>query len=129
MGAAQYESLQSLDKKGAHPYTNAHFCSYDSNRTPYSSSKPADIDSDQFALSRATCQEVLQISRFDPKKVLVHTRVREFYDGLERAPYEDASFCSYNSENTPYSSSKLVNIDSDQFGIDEEEEMAMRAQE
>lgn len=34
------------------------------------------------ALSRATCQEGLQISRFDPKKVMAHDRVRTFYDGL-----------------------------------------------
>ena len=34
------------------------------------------------ALSRATCQEGLQISRFDPKKVMAHERVRGFYDSL-----------------------------------------------
>ena len=34
------------------------------------------------ALSRATCQEGLQIIRFDPKKVMAHDRVRTFYDGL-----------------------------------------------
>lgn len=34
------------------------------------------------ALSRATCQEGLQISRFDPKKVMAHDRVRTFYDSL-----------------------------------------------
>ena len=34
------------------------------------------------ALSRATCQEGLQITRFDPKKVMAHDRVRTFYDGL-----------------------------------------------
>ena len=34
------------------------------------------------ALSRATCQEGLQISRFDPKKVMAHERVRTFYDSL-----------------------------------------------
>jgi len=37
------------------------------------------------ALSRATCQEGLQISRFDPKKVMAHDRVRTFYDGLYSA--------------------------------------------
>ena len=34
------------------------------------------------ALSRATRQEGLQITRFDPKKVMAHDRVRTFYDGL-----------------------------------------------
>lgn len=34
------------------------------------------------ALSRATCQEGLQITRFDPKKVMAHDRVRTFYDSL-----------------------------------------------
>lgn len=34
------------------------------------------------ALSRATRQEGLQISRFDPRKVMAHDRVRTFYDGL-----------------------------------------------
>jgi ATP-dependent DNA helicase PIF1 len=34
------------------------------------------------ALSRATTQEGLQISRFDPKKVMAHDRVRQFYDSL-----------------------------------------------
>ena len=34
------------------------------------------------ALSRATCQEGLQITRFDPRKVMAHDRVRTFYDGL-----------------------------------------------
>lgn len=34
------------------------------------------------ALSRATCQEGLQVIRFDPKKVMAHERVRSFYDSL-----------------------------------------------
>ena len=34
------------------------------------------------ALSRATCQEGLQITRFDPKKVMAHDRVRSFYNSL-----------------------------------------------
>lgn len=34
------------------------------------------------ALSRATCQEGLQIMRFDPRKVMAHERVRGFYDSL-----------------------------------------------
>ena len=34
------------------------------------------------ALSRATCQEGLQVMRFDPKKVMAHDKVRSFYDSL-----------------------------------------------
>ena len=34
------------------------------------------------ALSRATCQEGLQVTRFDPRKVMAHDRVRSFYDSL-----------------------------------------------
>lgn len=34
------------------------------------------------ALSRATCQEGLQITRFDPRKVMAHDRVRNFYNSL-----------------------------------------------
>lgn len=34
------------------------------------------------ALSRATCQEGLQILNFDARKVMAHDRVRTFYDGL-----------------------------------------------
>ena len=34
------------------------------------------------ALSRATCQEGLQIMRFDPKKVMAHEKVRGFYNSL-----------------------------------------------
>ena len=34
------------------------------------------------ALSRATCQEGLTVMRFDPKKVMAHSKVRSFYDSL-----------------------------------------------
>lgn len=34
------------------------------------------------ALSRATTQEGLQVSRFDPRKVMAHDKVRRFYDTL-----------------------------------------------
>lgn len=37
------------------------------------------------ALSRATCQEGLQILRFDPKKVMAHDKVRSFYNSLYSA--------------------------------------------
>ena len=34
------------------------------------------------ALRRATCQEGLRVSRFDPKKIMAHEEVRTFYDSL-----------------------------------------------
>lgn len=37
------------------------------------------------ALSRATCQEGLQVLRFDAKKVMAHEKVREFYKSLYSA--------------------------------------------
>lgn len=37
------------------------------------------------ALSRATCQEGLQVSRFDPNKVMAHEKVRRFYASLYSA--------------------------------------------
>lgn len=37
------------------------------------------------ALSRATSMEGLQVMRFDPKKVIAHPRVGNFYRGLSRA--------------------------------------------
>ena len=43
------------------------------------------------ALSRATCQEGLQIMRFDPRKVMAHERVRTFYNGLYKIEWPDAA--------------------------------------
>ena len=37
------------------------------------------------ALSRATCQDGLQVLRFDPKKVMAHDKVRAFYASLYSA--------------------------------------------
>ena len=37
------------------------------------------------ALSRATCQEGLQVQRFDPKKVQAHPKVKAFYESLSSA--------------------------------------------
>ena len=37
------------------------------------------------ALSRATCQNGLQVLRFDPNKVMAHEKVRDFYDSLSSA--------------------------------------------
>jgi len=37
------------------------------------------------ALSRATCQDGLQVLRFDPRKVTAHEKVRRFYASLYSA--------------------------------------------
>lgn len=37
------------------------------------------------ALSRATCKEGLQVTRFDATKVMCHDKVRDFYDNLKSA--------------------------------------------
>lgn len=37
------------------------------------------------ALSRATCQDGLQVLRFDPNKVMAHDKVRAFYASLYSA--------------------------------------------
>ena len=62
------------------------------------------------ALSRATSQEGLQISRFDPRKVMVHDRVRSFYNTLydvEQAPKQ--------FERTSKLGSRKVALDQDEF--------------
>lgn len=43
------------------------------------------------ALSRATCQEGLQVLRFDPAKVMAHEKVRQFYNSLYGSDGLDAS--------------------------------------
>ena len=78
------------------------------------------------ALSRATCQEGLQITRFDPKKVMAHDRVRTFYDSLYSATN---AIASRNVNKTPGISAKDHErefVDS-AYGIDEYEEEAMYA--
>ena len=52
------------------------------------------------ALSRATCQEGLQILRFDPKKVMAHEKVREFYDSLYSIDKATKSRTQGSSKNT-----------------------------
>ena len=78
------------------------------------------------ALSRATCQEGLQITRFDPKKVMAHDRVRTFYDSLY----------SVNKAAAPRSADKKPGISArdherdfvdSAYGIDVDEEQAMYA--
>ena len=71
------------------------------------------------ALSRATCQEGLQVSRFDPKKVMAHEKVRTFYDSLYSVKQATNSG---NSHGTFGTSAK--NIDSS-YRIDPDEEQAM----
>ena len=56
------------------------------------------------ALSRATCQEGLQIMRFDPKKVMAHDRVRNFYNGL----YSVGATPSSPSSNSKSTNSRLA---------------------
>ena len=78
------------------------------------------------ALSRATCQEGLQITRFDPKKVMAHDRVRTFYDSLYSATKATGS---RHSNMTPGISAKDHERDfvDSAYGIDEDEEQAMYA--
>ena len=78
------------------------------------------------ALSRATCQEGLQITRFDPKKVMAHDRVRTFYDSLYSATKAAAS---RDGNITPGISAKDHERDfvDSAYGIDEDEEQAMYA--
>ena len=64
------------------------------------------------ALSRATSQEGLQIIRFDPKKVMAHDKVRQFYDSLYSADTAAST--------DPSSRSRLKTLDSMT-----EEELAM----
>ena len=68
------------------------------------------------ALSRATSQEGLQVLRFDPRKVMAHERVREFYDGL----YRDIGVANPHAQPAPSRPSLFVDDDDDDD--DEEEE-------
>ena len=52
------------------------------------------------ALSRATCQEGLQITRFDPKKVMAHDKVRSFYDSLYSIDQAAKSAAKAEASNT-----------------------------
>lgn len=62
------------------------------------------------ALSRATCQEGLQIIRFDPKKVMAHDRVRTFYDGLYSANHSN----SLLDTNPPAGGKRLMGLEGDE---------------
>ena len=78
------------------------------------------------ALSRATCQEGLQITRFDPKKVMAHDRVRTFYDSLYSV---NKSTALGNSDKDPGISGAKPEwefVDST-YGIDADEVQAMYA--
>ena len=76
------------------------------------------------ALSRATCQEGLQVSRFDPKKVMAHEKVRTFYDSLYS--FNKATNLA-NSHGTFGTSAKGHERDlgDSSYRIDPEEEQAM----
>ena len=80
------------------------------------------------ALSRATSQEGLQITRFDPRKVMVHDRVRTFYNTLY-----DVEQAAKQSENTSKLRSRRAAQDEDGFLVadmdpfDEDEETVRQA--
>lgn len=73
------------------------------------------------ALSRATSQEGLQVSRFDPRKVMVHPKVVDFYKNL----------VTFNQINRPksngYASTSAVErADLDEHDYEEEELLAQQ---
>ena len=76
------------------------------------------------ALSRATCQEGLQIARFDPKKVMAHDRVRTFYDSLYSVKKATTSGISDGAFGISAKEHDRVFIDSS-HPIDPDEEQAM----
>ena len=83
------------------------------------------------ALSRATCQEGLQITRFDPKKVMAHERVRTFYDSLYSA--DKAMTSNFSTEVTVEKKGPKIPLAEDyentfvDGGFGEEDEDAMAA--
>lgn len=95
------------------------------------------------ALSRATCQEGLQVLRFDPKKVMAHDRVRDFYNKLysvEQAVTQKVAIegPSYGTKSArEYEKSVLLgdlgtgsvapNSIADDCGFEDEEELFMSA--
>ena len=81
------------------------------------------------ALSRATSQEGLQVLRFDPKKVMVHPKVIQFYSNLATA----GSILGHDADNVQ-SMSTTTMMGQEAFGFESEsdedarEEMALLAQ-
>ncbi|KAN0079198.1 P-loop containing nucleoside triphosphate hydrolase protein [Elaphomyces granulatus] len=72
------------------------------------------------ALSRATCQDGLQVSGFNPQKVMVHPKVIEFYSNLV-----NASAVAKRQRKNPQlgrSGSNAIDNDSDEFADDLEDE-------
>lgn len=78
------------------------------------------------ALSRATCQEGLQITRFDPKKVIAHDRVRTFYDSLYSVNKATALRNSDKGPGMSAAESEWEFVDST-YGIDADDVQAMYA--
>ena len=83
------------------------------------------------ALSRATCQEGLQVLRFDPKKVMAHDRVRDFYNklyGVEQAftrkPANEYGTNLLSGDGGTGSVARDLTIDESGFDDDEEHFMA-----
>lgn len=73
------------------------------------------------ALSRATTQQGLQISRFDPKKVMAHDRVRSFYDSLYSVN-EASSLRTPNLSGSPAMQSNTSKFDHGWQGTEEEDD-------
>jgi ATP-dependent DNA helicase PIF1 len=84
------------------------------------------------ALSRATCQEGLQVTGFDKRKVMAHPRVGEFYNSLysvNLAMKHPKTAKSIARKATDYEANFNENIvkHGGSFGFDEDEEEAMAA--
>ena len=79
------------------------------------------------ALSRATCQEGLQITRFDPKKVMAHNKVRGFYDSLYSVDQAAKSAVKLEASNTGKRTAKGYERDYIQnAGVFDEDEDALQ---
>ena len=62
------------------------------------------------ALSRATSMAGLQVTRFDPKKVIAHDRVRNFYSNLSRV-----ELLENNKERTEGKKSKKPGLAAEEY--------------
>ena len=73
------------------------------------------------ALSRATSQAGLQVLGFDPKKVMVHPKVIQFYKNLVTA----ASIQGQDANDTQHAS-KAVKLEQEVFGPEDESDEELR---
>ena len=74
------------------------------------------------ALSRATCQEGLQILRFDPKKVMAHDKVRTFYDSLYNVDEAKSDGPVPIAQKVTTTREQVVEYPHDGMGSDEDED-------